>query len=213
MDNAWADCLDLIKPYTFNIFTNKSSATGFLLTTVQEENVIVVATALHVVEDVIDTDEQIVLVDEHKGITLEVDSDNWSIETMPIADLAIILVKDMDFSHLPQNNLTLFNPEAHVRAGVQIGWCGYPALAEDNLCFFTGYTSAWFSTEKIYYVDGVSVHGLSGAPVFIVGHDGPVIIGVNTGYRPNPVDEDIPLGLCSVGGVGHYQKILQKLSN
>lgn len=75
--------------------------------------------------------------------------------------------------------------------GVELGWLGFPRVASDQLCFFSGRVSA--IREDHFLVDGTAIHGVSGGPAFCITEDGPKLLGSITAYLPNRVEEDITL--------------------
>jgi hypothetical protein len=69
---------------------------------------------------------------------------------------------------------TEFLPEAipalltrkEVVKGMELGWIGYPSLASDSPCFFSGRLSGYRQSPFAYLIDGTGIPGLSGGPVF-----------------------------------------------
>lgn len=75
------------------------------------------------------------------------------------------------------------------KTGVELGWLGYPDLeiAEDTACFLRGSVSAYLSDKEAYLVDGASIHGISGGPVFCREDAKVTLVGIVTNYYPNQV--------------------------
>ena len=68
--------------------------------------------------------------------------------------------------------------------GVEVGWLGYPAIAQHTLSFFSGNVSAWQEYRNAYLIDGVAINGVSGGPVlFSTTADGVQIVGSISAYR------------------------------
>jgi hypothetical protein len=50
--------------------------------------------------------------------------------------------------------------------GMEVGWVGYPSVASESPCFFSGRLSGYLQAPFLYLVDGTGIRGLSGGPVF-----------------------------------------------
>lgn len=94
-----------------------------------------------------------------------------------------------------------------VRQGIQIGWCGFPAVAPNDLCFFAGHISAHLKDRRSYLVDGVAINGVSGGPAFVRSNSSyPVdVCGVVTAYIPNRATGETLPGVCWVQDVSSYE--------
>ena len=136
------------------------------------------------------------------GATLEIEM-ALSHEKIRVASLTrnIFIAKERDqaliiFS-LPSptcfgepNSYAMLEQDKHYIQGVELGWLGYPCLevAKDNVCFLHGWVSAYLEKEESYLVDGSSIHGVSGGPVFCCDDAGSVVLaGIVTNYFPNEV--------------------------
>ena len=80
-------------------------------------------------------------------------------------DSAVVLFLKGDLQ-LPELPIALLPAGEACGIGTDIGWLGYPAIEPNTLCFFAGVVSARLEATKSYLVDGVSIHGISGGPVF-----------------------------------------------
>ena len=109
----------------------------------------------------------------------------------------------------------VIDPSEHdqVRVGTEVGWFGFPRLDEVDagLCFFCGRISNAETHKRIYLIDGISVPGCSGGPVFMPLADGTIrIIGVLTDYFPHTVKERggrlLP-GLVAAVDVSRYKHL------
>jgi hypothetical protein len=70
--------------------------------------------------------------------------------------------------------------------GAEVGWLGFPAIAQYTLCFFSGNVSAWQEWRNAYLIDGVAINGVSGGPViYSTPTDGVQIVGCISAYRAN----------------------------
>ena len=100
-----------------------------------------------------------------------------------------------------------------VRVGTEVGWFGFPKLdkVDAGLCFFCGRISNAETHKRIYLIDGISVPGCSGGPVFMPLADGTIrIIGVLSEYLPHTVkgrgDTLLP-GLVAAVDVSRYKHL------
>ncbi len=67
---------------------------------------------------------------------------------------------------------------------MEVGWLGYPSLdgLTEQLCFFSGRISLADRKRHRYLIDGTSVPGCSGGPVFCRTLHGLRIVGAMTEY-------------------------------
>lgn len=212
MAKTWAGCLDLIKPYVYKIYTPNGSGTGFQLSYARNKEFIGIATALHVIDHAHDWEEPIKLLHHKTGKTTIVREPDRVIFTYPDKDLAFIL---LNIGDLPVNttDLLMIEPNKRIKQGVHMGWCGFPAVAPGELCFFTGHMSSWLSNQQSYLVDGVAINGVSGGPAFTIGNDGPNICGVVSAYVPNRATGETLPGVCLIRDVAPYQDALQTVTS
>lgn len=212
MPKSWATCLDVLKPYVYKIFTPHGSGTGFQLSYAKNKQFIGIATALHVIDHAHDWEEPIKLVHYKSGKTVILREADRVIYTYPDKDLAFIL---LNVGELPVNkdDLSMIEADKHLAQGVHMGWCGFPSVAPNDLCFFTGHMSSWLSGRESYLVDGVAINGVSGGPSFYATTDGPKICGVVSAYVPNRATGETLPGVCLIRDVGPYQDALQAVSS
>ena len=88
------------------------------------------------------------------------------------------------------NSITFLSLDRHYKCGVEFGWLGYPhmEIAEQSPCFFSGRVSAYLEDKEAYLVDGCSIHGVSGGPVFSCDDNGQIVLaGIVTNYYPNEI--------------------------
>ncbi|MDE0027158.1 MAG: hypothetical protein OXP69_22325 [Spirochaetaceae bacterium] len=112
-------------------------------------------------------------------------------------------------------NVHLIDPSERdqVTVGTEVGWFGFPGLDEVDagLCFFCGRISNADTHKRVYLIDGISVPGCSGGPVFMPLADGTIrILGVLTDYFPHTVKERggrlLP-GLVAAVDVSRYKHL------
>lgn len=103
-------------------------------------------------------------------------------------DTASITFQRGDLS-VSGKTLATISDKKHLKVGVEVGWVGFPAIAPNNLCFFSGTISSWVGNDGFCFVDGVAINGVSGGPAFYVDNDGEVqIIGVVSALRAESSD-------------------------
>lgn len=172
----------------------------------------VVATAAHVIESAKEQHLPIRITHPFSKSQVELSHDHYQVEISQTIDLALITVSRKVLpwpdKSIPLTQIT--HPPGH-----QVGWCGFPVIAEDRLCFFSGFISAHIPDE-CYYVDGVAIHGVSGGPVFHWKQSNgiPVVIGIVTNYRPNKQKEDAEGELLTLPGLSvviSIHKLLDKV--
>jgi hypothetical protein len=128
-----------------------------------------------------------------------------AINTDSETDTAAIIFERKDII-VPDDDVPLTPKDKHFKAGVEIGWLGYPAIPQASLCFFSGCISAWIEKESAYLIDGVAINGVSGGPAFMGG----VLVGVVSAYIPNRATGEPLPGLAVVRSVNRYHQIAQQ---
>ena len=95
-----------------------------------------------------------------------------------------------------------------IPVGIEVGWLGFPGVAPDDLCFFSGKISARQESRKAYFIDGVAINGVSGGPVIHTSEaDGIQILGIVSAYWPNwATGEPLP-GLLIAQDVSHFHDV------
>lgn len=109
---------------------------------------------------------------------------------------------------LPKPIITLSPQGEFIAIGTEVGWLGFPAIAPDTLCFFSGTISAHHASRNAYFIDEVAINGVSGGPVFHVAATGGIhILGIISAYHPNRVIGDTLPGLAIVQDVSHFHNV------
>ena len=109
-----------------------------------------------------------------------------------------------------------------VSIGMEVGWLGYPSLdgLTEQLCFFSGRISLADRERHRYLIDGTSVPGCSGGPVFRRTPHGLRIVGAMSEYLPHVLTRTetkvragalLP-GLAVPVDVSHYDLIEQVIN-
>ena len=213
MSTEWAVALRHIKPYVFKITTPSGSGTGFQISYSAKKSLCGIATALHVVDHSHEWEEPIKITHHESGKSVTLRHDARAVFTYPDKDLAFILFSKGDIP-AQTSLLSLMAEKKNLRQGVQMAWCGFPAVASSHLCFFTGHVSAYLSDSKSYLADGVAINGVSGGPAFALRKaDKPYLIGVVSAYIPNRATGEALPGVCVIRSVTPYQPMLKAISS
>ncbi len=204
---TWQQAIDVVLPYVFRISTPGASGTGFLFAYTGEQRICGIATAAHVIEHAHAWEQPIRLHHLASNATLLLHPGERAVVIERRLDTAAIIC-DKGTISLPETPLDLLPEGKFIRVGVEIGWVGFPAVAPDSLCFFSGRISAWMQDQGYYLVDGVAINGVSGGPAFDV--SGPMVIGVLSAYIPNRATGVALPGLSVVQDVVQLQEITKQ---
>lgn len=148
-----------------------------------------VLTAYHVIQKAIDTGATIEIELAESKVKITLPSMARTIFPAKGRDQAIILFNGPAKFGAP-NAYKFLSVNLHCVPGVEFGWLGYPSLeiAKDVVCFMHGRVSAYLENLEAYLVDGSSIHGVSGGPVFCCDQGGKVVLsGIVTNYFPNQI--------------------------
>jgi len=208
----WNEIVDRVTPSIVKIETPRGHGTGFLCYR-SERNFILIATANHVIKHADEWQEPLRISHMTTGTTVFLKEDDRVIWSDAQKDSAVIFtpIRELD---LPENPIPLLPVERRLPTGVDVGWLGYPAIAEYILCFFSGNVSAWQDWRKAYLIDGVAINGVSGGPVFyLTPTDGVQIVGSISAYRASRSSGEALPGLCIAQDVSHFQEMATRVSS
>ena len=214
----WEDCIAQIAPQLVRIQSADRSGTGFILYG-SDGGARFIATARHVIESFLGNQENFFVCHGNGvfgyGMPGSNDVLNFSLTERPNHDATVFAVIN---KKLPKPAVHLVDPSkrAGVTAGAEVGWLGFPSLEhlDPDLSFFSGRVSRLDAPNGRYLIDGTSVPGCSGGPVFLPTPNGPRIIGALTDrllslrcWRPGwngtpswPVGSRRRFGIPSLGG-------------
>jgi len=211
MSISWAKGLEKVQPYVFKIATPRCSGTGFQIAYSKLTGFCGIATALHVVRYAFEWESPIKITHYSSKETIFLREDRF-IYKNESKDLAFILIEKT--KSLKETSIEMIKSDQRIREGIQMGYCGFPALAPDNLCFFTGHVSSYLENEGSYLIDGIAINGVSGGPAFTVGDDVPIICGIVTAYIPNKATGESLPGVCLIRDVaGNVNRKLTTCDN
>lgn len=210
-DISWQGAVEKIRPYVVRIATPEHSGTGFLFAFAADGGICGFATAAHAVSQAHLWEQPIRIEHTASGAERLLRPGERTIVVDPDTDTAAIVFLRDDLP-LPETLLPVTPETTTFRVGIEIGWVGFPAVAREELCFFSGRISAWREQAKSYLVDGVAINGVSGGPAFHVDDGGrPLLLGVVSAYLPNKAVGGALPGLSVVQHVGHLEKWVQSL--
>jgi hypothetical protein len=213
--SIWALPIREISSYVVLIDTPTARGTGTIILPPPGSTRLCIVTAFHVIAHAYRWHEPIKV--EHfscpNGVFLEYA--DRRITKNEDKDQAIIEFDSKEIKK-PEKDISLIEQENRLLEGVEIGWLGYPGIADRTLCFFHGYISAWLESEEAYLVDGVAINGVSGGPAFLQDDkDQTTIVGLLTEYRPNIASGNILPGVSLVRGINpltrHYDSMRESI--
>jgi len=207
-ETEWHETVDLVTPHVVRISTPEGSGTGFLVSATKSTQLCAIATAAHVVSHSHYWEEPIRIEHQASGKTRLLKVGDRAILIDDAKDTAAVLFERRDLP-LPPEPLALSDRDKHFKAGVEIGWLGFPAIPRASLCFFSGRISAWVPTDDAYLVDGVAINGVSGGPAFALW--GGMLAGVVSAYIPNRRSGEVLPGLAVVRGVSQFHDVAMSL--
>lgn len=211
-EKPWNDVFELVRPYVVRISTPSGSGTGFLVSRSPDGSFLALATAAHVVDHVHYWEQPIRIQHFASGKSL----------LLRHGERAIILEEDKDTAALtfspgnmpfPPDPLELAPEKRSLKVGLEIGWVGFLAVSNSDLCFFSGRVSAFRASDHAYLVDGVVINGVSGGPALFNGLDKAVVIGVVSAYIPNRATGVTLPGLSVIRDVSQFQSLAKALKS
>jgi hypothetical protein len=212
MEQDWSAALEIIKKHTFKIISPNGSGTGFLLTK-REGDICGIATALHVVNHAHEWEEPIKVIHAQSQAAIVLHHDKRVIFPNAKKDCALILFHRENLE-VEKEPLSLGPEDKYLKAGVQVGWAGYPAVAPNEFCFFSGSVSCFLPNVGSYLVDGVAINGVSGGPAFVTFKEGHLqVIGIVSAYIPNKVSGDTLPGVCFITGVYPFHEFIKGIDS
>lgn len=182
-DTAWSKNAMDVSKQTVMIETTSNYGTGFLSHAAHDLRVI--AVAKHVVKDSSNNWHRQVRIHYGHGKAVAFGPGSGKDILMleekdESADSAMLMVKATE---LPQPHVPLLERGTMIVVGVEVGWLGFPSIANGRLCFFSGRISSTEPDGRRYLVDGVAIPGVSGGPVFCETENGLRIIGSISAYE------------------------------
>lgn len=210
---GWDSVVKQVSKFVVRIETPDGSGSGFLCLYNFDHSWIGIATAAHVVARADEWQQPIrVLCEATQRSKLLTTSDRVIFIDHATDSAVIFLPNDLCFQ---EDVIPLLSRSTYFPVGTPIGWLGYPGIARNTMCFFTGTISAvgHFGTQD-YLIDGVAVNGVSGGPVFYhTDTDGAFIIGTLSAYMPNRQPSGSLPGLSVAQDVSHFHDVLRTVKS
>lgn len=210
---TWFNALQAVKPYMFKISTPSGTGTGFQITYGSHSKLCGIATAYHVIAHEYKWGYPIEVTHFDSKESLILEKSDRAVFIHPESDLAFILFNTKNLP-VETDSPKLIDPKMSLAAGVEMGWCGFPSVAVNDLCFFNGHISCYLNSLDSYLVDGVAINGVSGGPAFWITYDTSEvkICGVVSAYFPNTATGATLPGLSMMKSVEPYQKDLESFN-
>lgn len=211
MNTDLAEGFKKIKPYIYKIMTPSGYGTGFQLFYSTSSKLCGIATAYHVISHEHNWEEPIKLVHFQTKKSVMLKQADRAVIAFPDNDLAFIVFVGNETNKL--ESLSLVPKGRSVFPGIEIGWCGFPNIVSEELCFFRGVVSSYLIKETTYLVDGVAINGVSGGPTFVyVPNENKLYLcGVISAYMPNRATGESLPGISFISSVDPYQNMLENM--
>lgn len=209
----WNAIVDKVTPYIVKIETPMGHGTGFLCLYNQDKTFFGIATARHVVGYADDWQQPIRLQHFPTSTTIFLKESDRTILSDEDSDSAVILAHPGDLQ-LPKDTIPLLPSSIALAIGTEVGWLGFPALASNTLCFFSGNISARQEWRHGYLIDGVAINGVSGGPViYSTETEGVQIVGTISAYVSNRATGDTLPGLSIARDVSHFHDTISTIKS
>ena len=208
----WHEHVQQVIPHVVRIETPGGYGTGFIR--YRQDGWFGIATARHVIADAHKWGQPIKIYQQSSPTPLTLHEGQRAVGLDPQADAAIVVARETDdLAEWPDTPMDLVASTYHLRPGVAVGWLGYPHLIEDGTCccFFSGSISVY--RDHRYFIDGVSIQGVSGGPAFCTVWDQEAndsklaIIGSVSAYRANRTGGDTLPGVLIAADVSGFHNL------
>ena len=202
-DLPWHQAFEHVKSHVVRISTPSGSGTGFLVSRSTVSNVIAIATAAHVIDHAQYWEQPIRVEHFESGKSLLLRHSDRAVFLEADRDTAAIVFGNSELP-FPDFLIELGPEDKFLKVGCELGWAGFPAVSNSNLCFFSGRVSAQRQHEHAYLVDGVAINGVSGGPAFFNGDGKLSLVGVVSAYIPNRATGTVLPGLSIIRDVSQF---------
>lgn len=210
----WNQIIEKVKPYIVKIETPTGSGTGFLCLYNDDKKWCGIATALHVVSEADEWQQPMKIIPNGSSNHIFLKESQRVIFPDYNTDSAIVLFEKPLETPFPDSTIPLQPVEKPLDLGFEVGWLGFPYIEPYTLCFFSGCISARREERKAYLIDGVSINGVSGGPVFYSTDTGEVeIVGIVSAYKANRATGSSLPGLLIAQDVSHFHGVIQHIKS
>lgn len=207
----WDRATAIVTPHVVKISTPTGWGTGFLAFYNHDHSWCGIATAAHVVSHADEWQQPIRIQNPQSSLFLKVEDRVILLDHS--TDSAVVLFVKGNLQ-LPELPIALLPVDQPCGIGLDLGWLGYPVIEPSTLCFFAGVVSARQEARKAYLVDGVSINGISGGPVFHCASpdsDEVQIVGCVSAYHVNRATGEALPGLIRAQDVSHFHVAAQHI--
>ena len=209
----WNTIVDKVSPYVVKIETPGGHGTGFLCLRNEDTSFSGVATARHVVSHADEWQQPIRLQHYQSASTVFLKEDERVIWLDAETDSAVILIQSGKLQ-FPEALIPLLPMTTPLVIGAEVGWLGFPAVAPNTLCFFSGNISARQEWRHAYLIDGVAINGVSGGPVmYSTEAEGVQIVGSISAYVSNRATGETLPGLAIARDVSYLHDTISKIKS
>ena len=206
----WHVGFDQVSQYVMKIETPSGYGTGFLCHYSDNKELIGIATAKHVIEYADYWKQDIRIISLENEVFLK-NEDRFIVQAED--DTAMILCANQFEDRLPKGLIPLIPEDNHLKIGVEVGWIGFPHLGV-GMHFFSGNISAFNQNSLSYFIDGVTISGVSGGPVFCSNENGKFhIIGSISAYIPNNATGEPLPGLSIAQDVTQFHEMVKNFKD
>ena len=184
----WYEVFEIVEKHVVRIETPTGQGTGFFCLFNVDKTTVGIATACHVVKHAEVWQEPIRIVQGQRQLLVK-ESDR-TILSDASKDSAVVLINAVGSELVfPNAVIDLIPPKSTLKIGTEIGWLGFPAVPTPEVgthcCFFAGKTSCVFHDSAVYFIDGVTINGVSGGPVVYRTGEDIRIVGSISAYIAN----------------------------
>ena len=212
-DMNWNAIVDKVTPYIVKIETPTGHGTGFVCLFNDDKSFCGIATARHVVSYADEWQQPIRLQHYHTSSAAFLKESERVIWRDSDTDSAVILMQTGKLQ-FPETLIPLLPMTDPLAIGAEVGWLGFPAVAEYSLCFFSGNISARQEWRHAYLIDGVAINGVSGGPVmYSTDAEGVQIVGSISAYVSNRATGEALPGLAIARDVSYLHDTISKIKS
>ena len=166
----WHEVVDRASKCVFRLHAGSASGTAFVIALGRPPQgadcYATLATAWHVLEDLPGTSDDLELVSVDGKTVFSSAADRIGFYPLgdPRYDTGLVVVRTGEVLVEERELLPLLPAESQLARGAEIGWLGFPGIAEPEICFCHGYVSGYLNDPPTYLIDGVAINGVSGGP-------------------------------------------------
>jgi len=205
----WHEAINAISPYVVRIATPQGAGTGWMVSRSNTSKLCAVATAAHVIDHAHYWEEPLRLMHPASGKSVLLRDTERAVHLDPDLDSAAI-VFNLSELPLPDEPPKLVKKDKFIKPGVEVGWLGFPAIPQADICFFSGRISSYLERISAYLVDGVAINGVSGGPAIRLLLDSFEVMGILSAYVPNRATGESLPGVAVIREAIHFHGVTER---